>query len=77
LRALSKSADLGDFRITKTERSSAEEGYTKFTKIDHEAEAKKKEEDRKEKEEQAKKEDAKPTVVSLALRAERRKRARI
>lgn len=64
---LSKSADLGDFRITKTDRSSAEEGYTTFTKIDHEAEEKKKEEDRKELEEEAKKQDAKPTAVILDM----------
>ncbi|ORY79804.1 hypothetical protein BCR35DRAFT_95701 [Leucosporidium creatinivorum] len=70
-----KSADLGDYRITKTDRSSAEEGYTKFTKIDHEAEEKKKEEDRKEMEEEAKKSDAKPTA-SKEEREENAKRAR-
>lgn len=41
----------------------ADEGYTTFSKIDHEAEAKKKEEAHKELEEEAKKKDAKPTIV--------------
>lgn len=61
-----KSADLGDFRIEKTGQD-ATEGYTTFTKIDHEAEEKQKEDDRKEMEEEAKKEDAKSTLVSVLI----------